>query len=112
MSLHHLPLEGKRTMMRFVHRALPKDGLFLIWEPTLLDGEDRAGWLDRFSEYRDTWAALNDEEFSAMEGHMRLADFPESAATWKSLGREAGFANARELFVMPNGVGRIFQYWN
>lgn len=112
MSLHHLQLEGKARLMKDVHRALTRSGLFLIWEPTLLDGESRTEWLDRFARQRDAWRPLTDEEFAEMENHMLLADFPEAADTWIAMGRQAGFANAEQLFMMPNRFGRVFRYWN
>ena len=112
MSLHHLQSEGKARLMKNVYDTLSRNGLFLIWEPTLLDGESRAEWLDRFSTYRIVWAAITDEEFATMEAHMGLADFPETADMWKAMGREAGFSKAEQIFMMPNRFGRVFQFWN
>ncbi|KQV66045.1 class I SAM-dependent methyltransferase [Rhizobium sp. Root1220] len=112
MSLHHLQPEGKVRLMKDVRNTLSRDGLFLIWEPTLLDGESRAGWLDRFSAYRSVWAAITDEEFATMLAHNRLADFPESADGWKAMGHQAGFAHAEQIFMMPNRFGRVFQFRN
>ena len=45
-SLHHLRAPEKRVFMRRVADLLPANGLFLIWEPTCLEGEDREGWMD------------------------------------------------------------------
>jgi SAM-dependent methyltransferase len=112
MSLHHLQREGKARLMRDVHDALKPGGIMLIWEATLLDGESRDEWLDRFSACRTAFAAVTDEEFAAMESHTRLADFPETAGTWTEMGRQAGFANVEQLFTMPNRLGRVFKYWN
>ncbi|MER9144249.1 class I SAM-dependent methyltransferase [Mesorhizobium sp. M0871] len=112
MSLHHLATEGKARLMRNASRALGGVGLFVIWEPTLLEGEARADWLARFSLLRDKWSTVSDEEFAAMERHMLLADFPETADTWLGMGRDAGFRRAEEIFMMPNRMGRVFRYWN
>lgn len=112
MSLHHLQQREKALVMKNVHKALGRDGLFLIWEPTLLEGETRAQWLDRFAGLRRAFAAITEDEFQAMESHMRRADFPESADTWLAMGREAGFGEAEEVFVMPNRMGRVFKYRN
>lgn len=112
MSLHHLQAAEKQRFVESVYRVLRGAGLFLIWEPTYLIGEDRMGWLNRFSSYRTTWAALTDDEFAEMESHMRLADFPESADEWKAIGHRAGFSHVEELFMMPNRLGRVFKYWN
>jgi SAM-dependent methyltransferase len=112
MSLHHLQQREKSVLMKNVHKALARGGIFLIWEPTLLEGETRAEWLDRFAGLRGAFAAVTEDEFRAMENHMRVADFPESANTWLAMGRQAGFGNGEELFVMPNRMGRVFKYWN
>ena len=112
MSLHHLQSEEKAVLMKNVHKALARGGIFLIWEPTLLEGETRAEWLDRFAGLRRAFAAVTEDEFQAMESHMRLADFPESVDAWLAMGRQAGFSNAEELFVMPNRMGRVFKYCN
>ena len=112
MSLHHLQSPEKAQLMKNVHKTIARGGLFLIWEPTLLEGESRAQWLDRFAGLRRSFAAITEEEFQAMESHMRRADFPESADTWLAMGRQAGFGHAEELFVMPNRMGRVFKYWN
>jgi SAM-dependent methyltransferase len=112
MSLHHLNADEKVHLMTNVHDRMNRTGLFLIWEPTLLEGESRADWLDRFSTYRPVWAAITDDEFATMEAHMRLADFPEPAATWTAMGRHAGFAHAQEIYMMPNRFGRVYKYWN
>ncbi|RWB20768.1 class I SAM-dependent methyltransferase [Mesorhizobium sp.] len=112
MSLHHLPTAAKARLMRNAHRALGGMGLFVIWEPALFEGEDRAAWLARFSLLRDIWSAVSDEEFASMERHMLLADFPETSQTWLRLGRDAGFSHAEDIYLMPNRMGRVFRYWN
>ncbi|TPJ36046.1 class I SAM-dependent methyltransferase [Mesorhizobium sp. B2-6-5] len=112
MSLHHLQPEGKARLIRDVHDALSRSGIFLIWEPTLLEAESRDEWLDRFSACRTAFAAVTDDEFSAMESHTRLADFPESAETWMAMGFQAGFRNSEQVFAMPNRLGRVFKYWS
>ncbi|SDA80284.1 class I SAM-dependent methyltransferase [Mesorhizobium qingshengii] len=54
-SLHHLLAPDKRNFMRKIRDLLPRDGLFLIWEPTRLESEDREGWLERFHKIRPEW---------------------------------------------------------
>ena len=112
MSLHHFQSPEKAQLMKNVHKALAPDGVFLIWEPTLLEDETRAEWLDRFAGLRRAFAAITEDEFKAMESHMRLADFPELADDWIAMGRQAGFNNAEQIFMMPNRMGRVFKYWN
>jgi len=110
-SLHHLatPLE-KRDLMRRVQQLIPRRGFFMIWEPTCLDNEDRQGWLEHFRRLRAEWSILTDEEFAAFDVHCTASDYPETAATWISLGREAGFERCEELLVVPNGLARVYRY--
>ena len=110
-SLHHLPTHSeKREFIRRVHALLPSHGLFLIWEPTCFDGEDREGWLARFRQLRPEWSGMTDEEFSAFDSHNTASDFAETAATWMAIGREAGFEHVDQLMVVPNRLARVYRY--
>ena len=53
-SLHHFQPEEKRAILRAIRRALVPGGTFMLWEPTLLPGEDRHGWLGRLAARRST----------------------------------------------------------
>jgi SAM-dependent methyltransferase len=112
MSLHHLQSPEKQNVMRCVRSALKGSGSFLIWEPTLFKDEDRFGWLARYSACRPQWTALDDDEFEEMVNHSRVADFPETPDVWMSMGHQAGFSQAAELYTMPNRLGRVFKFWN
>jgi Methyltransferase domain len=109
-SLHHLQTEEKATFMTRIRTLLPQRGIFLIWETTCLEGEDRDGWMERFRQVRPQWPAITDEEFSAFDTHHRAADYPETAAMWIGMGRAAGFSRAEELFVAPNGLARVYRF--
>jgi SAM-dependent methyltransferase len=109
-SLHHLRAHEKQHFMRRVRTLLPHNGFLLIWEPTCLEGEDREGWMERFRRLRPEWSTLTDEEFAAFEDHIRASDYPETSATWKSIGHEAGFERADELLMVPNQLARVYRY--
>ena len=109
-SLHHLRSREKLELMRRLRAILPHHGLFLIWEPTRLEGEDREGWMERFRRLRPEWSAITDEEFAAFDSHHRASDHAETAAAWLAMGREAGFARADELMTVPNGLARVYRY--
>jgi SAM-dependent methyltransferase len=98
LSLHHLRTAEKRAFIRTIERLLPHDGLFLIWEPTCLEGEDRESWVERFSQFINALPLSNDE-CAALDSHQRASDHPETAATWKGMAREAGFEQAHELLA-------------
>lgn len=109
-SLHHLRAPEKRKFMQQVARLLPADGLFLIWEPTCLEGEDREGWMERFRQMRPYWPAVSDEEFASFDSHHRASDYAETAKMWKGMAREAGFAQADELLTVPNGLACVYRF--
>jgi SAM-dependent methyltransferase len=109
-SLHHLKVNEKRKFMRWVRALLSRDGLFLIWEPTCLEGEDRDGWMERFRRLRPEWSKVTDEEFAAFDLRCRTSDYAETATTWKAIGREAGFERAEELLTVPNRLARVYRY--
>ena len=72
----------------------------MFFEPALLDGEDREGFLTRTSEHaRATYTGVTPEELEGALAHVRSADFPESPATYCRMARDAGFAKAEVLFI-------------
>ena len=109
-SLHHLRASEKRAFMRKVERLLPRDGLFLMWEPTFLEGEDRDGWMERFWKIRPDWATMSDEEFGEFDSHCRASDYAETSATWREMAREAGFDRAEELLTSPNRLTGVYLF--
>jgi SAM-dependent methyltransferase len=110
MSLHHLLADAKLATMRRIGEILQPNGLFLIWEPTCLEGENRAGWLNRFSALRSSWSTFSDDQFAAFDTHNRASDYPQTAKEWVALGHSAGFAHADELYTMANRLGRVYRY--
>jgi len=109
-SLHHLRTHEKPDFIRRVRAMLSRNGLFLIWEPTCLEGEDRDGWMERFRRLRPQWPKVTDEEFAAFENHCRASDHAETSATWIAMGRNAGFERVDELLTVPNQLARVYLY--
>jgi SAM-dependent methyltransferase len=110
-SLHHLRGAAKLAFMRQVRGILDGRGLFVIWEPTTHVGEDRNGWLRRFvSGTRPLWTDVTEGEWNAMVDHIAAADFPETAATWHSLGHAAGFTKVDDVFTAPTNLARVYCY--
>ena len=109
LSIHHLATDGKRRLLQALHGST--SNFLMIYEPTLADGEDRDGYLARFRRVnRPAWPFLSEEEWEQIDHHVTTCDLPETSATWLALGREAGFASARELFRDPTGFYRIYRY--
>jgi hypothetical protein len=53
---------------------------------------------------------LNPDEWAQIDHHVTTSDFPETREGWLDLGRQAGFAGARQLFEDPTGFYRVFRY--
>lgn len=109
LSIHHLSTEGKLALLKAIRGST--SGFLMIYEPTLADGETRDGYLERFRRVnRPAWTFLSDDEWAQIDHHVTTCDYPETSATWCTLGREAGFSGAREIFCDPTGFYRIYRY--
>jgi ubiquinone/menaquinone biosynthesis C-methylase UbiE len=108
LSLHHFITSVKLTVMRQIRSVVGDGGLFLIYENTSPDGEDREAWLRRWNDQKRWWTALTPEEWDAGIAHVHAYDFPETTSQWCALGREAGFGLVRELFVSPTNLYRMY----
>ncbi|MFI5322526.1 MAG: hypothetical protein ACHQ6U_03105 [Thermodesulfobacteriota bacterium] len=100
-----LPTDEKERFMARVIKILPEDGAFLIYEPTLTEGEDRTTCFDRFSEVvKRTWVNLTPEELGIVFDHVKKSDNPELPSEWIRLGKEAGFGSAEEVYTDPTDL--------
>ena len=109
LSLHHLRTAEKLEILRAIRNMLTEDGHLLVYEDTSPDGEDREGWLRRWDDQKPLWTAYTPEGWETITAHVHAADYPETASRWVSLAHEAGFAEAREAFVAPSDLIRL--YW-
>jgi len=108
LSLHHLLTPKKAELMGAIRRMIGAAGMFAAYEPTCLDGENRAGYLDRYEAHaRKAFTAYDAEEFAALIKHVRDDDYPETMASWRTLGGDAGFTDIRELYVDDAALFRI-----
>jgi len=109
LSIHHLVTDGKLKLLKAIRAATTS--FFMMYEPVLLDGEDRPTYLDRFSRVnRALWSSFTPEEWDQIEHHVRTSDLPETTAVWLDLGKQAGFAKSREIFVDPTALYRLYRY--
>jgi SAM-dependent methyltransferase len=110
-SLHHLDRAQKLAAMRDARRLCGQRGLLVIWEPTRLDREDQAGWLERFqSTCSPRWTQLEPQEWDAMVEHIRTSDYAETIAEWHRLGKKAGFGRIRDIYAPPLQLNRVYCY--
>ena len=111
LSIHHLSTDDKLHLMKAIRGATGARGIFLLYEPTRLVDEDRAAYLDRFMLMnKPLWRVLTPAEWDQIWHHVTTCDFPETAADWCELGREAGFGEARQVFVDPTDFFRLFRF--
>lgn len=111
LSLHHLHTPDKLRLFRAVRDIVGPDGIFLLYEPTLDEGEDLKAFLDRtWRIIPERWSCLEPAELEQIWEHIRTNDLPESAQTWLELGRRAGFSRASEVFIEPNRLCRMFRF--
>ena len=97
--------------MKAIRGATGSRGMFLLYEPTRRDGEDRPAWLDRFERVNQPlWSVLTPEEWDQIRHHVTTCDFPETAPVWCELGRAAGFVAAREVFVDPTDFFWLYRF--
>jgi SAM-dependent methyltransferase len=108
LSLHHFRTPGKLRILRSIRKILSSLGLLIIYENASPNDEDRASWLDRWDCQRPTWIEYSDDEWKAVKEHVHGSDFPETGWRWLELGREAGFAEMREIYRAPTDLFRMY----
>jgi hypothetical protein len=111
LSIHHLSIDDKLRLMTAIRGAVGASGIFLLYEPTRRDGEDRPAFLDRFLRVnKSLWSVLDAAEWDQIWHHVTTCDFPETSTVWCELGRKAGFAQARQVFADPTDFFRMYRY--
>ena len=109
-SLHHFQPAEKRAVLRSIRQILAPGGVFMLWEPTLLPGEDRHGWLGRLAVRRGHWPEITDVEWKVMYDHCSASDFPETDADWLAMAHESGFHGGRAVFTAPAFINRVYRF--
>ncbi len=108
LSLHHFRTPVKLSIMCQVRRILGRDGLFVIYENTSPDAEEREEWMQRWDLQQPLWKAFSLDEWHAVTSHVHEYDYPETATGWLKLGRDAGFSEAHEVFAAPSNLFRMY----
>ena len=110
-SLHHLDTPNKLEFMKKVKETLSEGGIFMIYEPILLEGEDLGSYFQRFEQtFYKYWKGLTKEEGESLLEHVRESERPETTKDWVLLGKEAGFNQAEKVFSEKTGLYEIFKY--
>jgi SAM-dependent methyltransferase len=111
LSIHHLATDSKLDVLKAIRDALGASGVFLLYEPTRMNGEDRAGYLERFQQTNyQLWNYLSEPEWEQIWDHVSICDFPECAADWLRIGRAAGFSSGRQIFADQTAMYCLFRF--
>lgn len=110
-SLHHFETTKKAEFMKMAYDSLTEGGMFIIYEPIYIDGEDRAGYNRRIqSIIRSSWSSLNEKEIEFLLKHIRETELPETMENWTQLGKDAGFSKSENLYIAPSELYGLFRY--
>lgn len=111
LSLHHLPFDQKSHLISQCRRSLTSEGLLMIYDPVLKEGESRDQFVQRWWAFcQSQWMALSFEEKNSIYEHVRSADFPETLSTYKNLGKTCGFSHVSSVFVDCSGIYEIIVF--
>lgn len=110
LSLHHLLAAAKTETLRDIRRIVGAKGRLLIYEDASPDGESRDEWLERWDAQEPHWPAYSRREWMMVNDHVHSSDFPETDSDWHALGRSAGFAQVKTLFVSPTNLLRLYLF--
>ena len=111
LSLHHFAAPGKLELLAGLRRVVGSGGMVAIYENTLRDGEDRAGWMRRWDAQRPTWQAFTEAEWVRITDHVHAHDYPESAGDWIGLASDAGYRHVDEVYRSPTDLFRLFAFF-
>lgn len=110
LSLHHLLGPAKAETLRDIRRIVGQGGRLLIYEDASPDGESREEWLERWDAQEPHWPAYSRREWMMVNDHVHASDFPETDSTWHALGKKAGFAHVKTLFISPTNLLRLYLF--
>lgn len=109
LSIHHLTIDGKRALLQALCDTTSR--FLMVYEPIMREGESLESYLDRYARLnKPAWTFLALEEWDQLFHHISTCDLPETPKAWMELGREAGFMEAREIYVDPSGLYGLYRY--
>ena len=111
LSLHHLERDTKREMMTHLHRATAPGGTFYLFEPILHGGENRQGYVARWTAAMDgPYDPFPSAARDALRDHVRQSERPESPGEYLSSARQAGFRTGDILFTDQGRFYSLFRF--
>lgn len=109
LSIHHLTVDRKRAVFQALSDTTSR--CLMVYEPILHEGESLESCFDRYAQLnKPAWTFLTADEWDEVFHHISTYDVPETPRTWMELGLEAGFSEAREIYVDPLGFYGLYRY--
>ena len=110
LSLHHLPLDDKKSFLSHVVRLVAENGSFFFYEPIHRFGESREEGLTRWWEHvTRTWTACTPEELARIREHCFENDYPESLEAYDSCALDAGFRATHVWYEDPGAFYAVLE---
>ena len=108
-SLHHLEsLDAKKQVMVECHRVLSPTGLVAIIDVFHNEDESREEYLQRWVHFAKTsYVALDKAEINLLVDHVLKHDFPETLATYQSIGTATGYGKFEVLEQDPEKLNHL-----
>jgi cyclopropane fatty-acyl-phospholipid synthase-like methyltransferase len=105
LTFHHLPQPQKAKFLHLARKILPAGGFLLMYEPTLLEDENREQFLERWRQMaKDLWVVLTGAELEKFWQHVFNHDFPEKLSILDQMGRQQGFSGLSLLYQDPEKI--------
>ena len=91
-SLHHLSLDGKRTIFQKCRKLIAADGCFFFYDLANRSSENREEFLHRCVDYFEShWTNMSNKQLAMVREHVLQQDFPVSPNEWAEIATAAGF---------------------
>lgn len=102
LFLHHVATEHKSEFLLRLRCLLKPEGMLMVHDPLLQDGEDRASFVQRLEHHgRDHWPFLSRQELILAGRHWHEHGHQESFSSLHAQGMNAGFSEVRLLWSDP-----------
>lgn len=97
-SFHHLRSFQKEKVLAEIYKSLNVNGFFVLADLFLYEQENNKQFFDRyFSSYMPTWD-LSPDEMQLVRQHMLEDDLLENNYTIKTMAKNAGFKQNKQLY--------------
>lgn len=91
-SLHHLALDKKTALFKQAGTLLDRNGVLIMVDIIRDQDQSLSDYYQHYLSYADQhWHSLNPDELQRVRQHVTENDFPESIATFSSMGCNNGF---------------------